>query len=250
MFATLTADLPHVLLPPSMYSFSPRLPMDQQGGTMYVPFTTTDNQTPQPALTYNIMIGTSSNSFDIVSPLSNKYNGKRWIPALGNAGTRDSYIFSATGLANGTYYWKVQAIDNVFGASAFSTEATFTVPYTSAKAAGTDSLANRDSTAIAQTIPETFALSQNYPNPFNPTTRLNLNLSENGRVKAIVYDLTGQEVARLQDAEMTAGYRYLDWDGKNTAGATVSSGIYLVKVVFEGISGLRQEATSRVALLK
>jgi hypothetical protein len=210
----------------------------------------TDNQTPQAALTYNVMIGTTSGGFDIVSPLSNKYTGKRWIPAPGNAGTRNSYIFSANGLANGTYYWKVQAIDNVFGASVFSTEATFTVPHPSAKAAGTDSLADRDSTAIAHAIPETFALSQNYPNPFNPTTRLNLNLPENGHVKAIVYDLTGQEVRRLQDAEMTAGYRYLDWDGKNTAGATVSSGTYLVKVVFEGVSGLRKETRSRVTLLK
>jgi hypothetical protein len=210
----------------------------------------TDNQTPQPALTYNVMIGTTSGGFDIVSPISNKYTGKRWIPAPGNAGTRNSYIFSANGLANGTYYWKVQAIDNVFGASVFSTEATFTVPHPSAKAAGTDSLADSDSTAIAHAIPETFALSQNYPNPFNPTTRLNLNLPEHGHVKAIVYDLTGQEVRRLQDATMTAGYKHLDWDGKNNVGANVSSGAYLVKVVFEGVSGLQQEATSRVTLLK
>jgi len=77
-----------------------------------------------------------------------------------------------------------------------------------------------------------------------------LNLPEGGFVKAIIYDLMGQEVARLHDAEMKAGYKYLDWDGNNNAGATVSSGTYLVKVVFEGVSGLRQEATSRVALLK
>jgi hypothetical protein len=210
----------------------------------------TDAQTPQATLTYNVMIGTTSGGYNIVSPMSKIATGKRFIPAPGNTGTKNSYILNASGLANGTYYWKVQAIDNVFGASAFSTEATFTVPHPSAKAAGTDSLADSDSTAIAHAIPETFALSQNYPNPFNPTTRLNLNLPENGRVKAIVYDLTGQEVARLQDATMTAGYKHLDWDGKNNVGANVSSGAYLVKVVFEGVSGLQQEATSRVTLLK
>jgi len=66
---------------------------------------------------------------------------------------------------------------------------------------------------------------------------LNLNLPENGRVQAIIYNLMGQKVVRLKDAPMTAGYKFLDWDGKNKAGATVSSGTYLVKVVFEGIAG-------------
>jgi len=75
-------------------------------------------------------------------------------------------------------------------------------------------------------------------------------LPENGRVKVSVYDLTGQEVVRLQDAEMTAGYKHLDWDGKNNFGAGVGSGTYLVKIVFEGVSRMRQEATSRVTLLK
>jgi flagellar hook assembly protein FlgD len=93
-------------------------------------------------------------------------------------------------------------------------------------------------------------LSHNYPNPFNPSTRLNLDLPENGHVKAIIYNLMGQEVVRLRDEQMTAGYRHLDWDGKDKEGSTVSSGTYLVKVVFEGVSGLRKEVTSRVALLK
>jgi len=207
-----------------------------------------DDRTPQAALTYNVMIGTSSNSFNIVSPMSNKYTGKRWIPARGNAETDTSYILNRRGLATGIYYWKVQAVDNIWEGSAFSAEATFTV--TLAKAAETDSLADSDSTATAHAIPKTFALSHNYPNPFNPSTRLNLNLPENGRVKAIVYNLMGQEVARLQDAAMTAGYRYLNWDGKNKFGANVSSGTYLVKVVFEGVSGVRKESTSRILLVK
>jgi len=204
-----------------------------------------DSQTPQAALTYNVMIGTTPNGIDILSPMANKFTGKRWIPAPGNAGTKDYYLLNRRGLDNGTYYWKVQTIDNVWKGSAFSVEDTFMVPHTPAKAAATDS------SAIAQqAVPKTFALSQNYPNPFNPSTRLNLNLPENGRVKAIVFNLIGQEVARLQDGTMTAGYRYLNWDGRNKFGANVSSGIYLIKVVFEGISGMRKESTSRILLVK
>lgn len=201
------------------------------------------------------MIGTASGNFDIVSPMSTISTGKRLIPAPGNAATNDFYIVSTksgVGLEPGTYYWKVQAIDNVFGASAFSTEASFTVPIPKAVAS--------DSLTIVQAIPQTFALSQNYPNPFwsgatsrfagNPTTRLNLNLPENGHVKAVVFDLTGQEVARLQEAAMTAGYKYLTWDGKNNHGTAAGSGTYLVKVIFEGISGMRKESSSRILLLK
>jgi hypothetical protein len=209
------------------------------------------DETPAVTLTYNVMIGTQSGGnggYDLVSPMSKIATGKRFIPAPGNAGTKNTYILNMNGLANGTYYWKVQAIDNVYGASAFALGPSFTFTSPSAKVAEGDSVT--DITEAPQDIPKAFALSQNYPNPFNPTTRLNLELPENGRVKAILYDLTGQEVARLQDAEMTAGYKSLDWDGKNNFGNPAGSGTYLVKVVYEGVSGLRQEATSRVTLLK
>jgi len=49
---------------------------------------------------------------------------------------------------------------------------------------------------------------------------------------------------------MAAGYKFLNWDGRNAAGNVVSSGIYIVKVVFEGASGLRKESTRWVILLK
>jgi len=203
----------------------------------------TDDRTPPATLTYNVMIGTQSGWNDIVSPMSKIANGKRFLAAPGNAGAKDYYVFNRRGLlANGTYYWKVQAVDNVWAGSVFSVVDSFTV--------GITKTAETDSTAIAQAIPKTFALSHNYPNPFNPSTRLNLNLPENGRVKAVVYNIIGQEVVRLQDAAMTAGYRYLNWDGKNKFGANVGSGTYLVKVIFEGVSGVRKESTSRILLLK
>jgi hypothetical protein len=193
------------------------------------------------------MIGTSLLGTDILSPVSHKSTGKRFIPAAGNAGTRDYYILNAAALVNGTkYYWKVQAIDNVFAGSFFSSPDSFI-----AGAAKTASFTDADSVAQSQqAIPQEFALSPNYPNPFNPSTRLNLNLPENGRVVAVVYDLTGQEVVRLHDAEMAAGYKLLDWDGRNAAGTVAGNGVYFVKVIFAGESGARKESTSRVLLLK
>jgi len=207
-----------------------------------------DNETPNNAdgLTYNIMVGVNAaNTTGTVSPMaltSIGSQGFRLIPAMGNVYSGTSHTL--LGLPVGTYHWKAQAVDNGFKGSAFSSDSEFAIG-----AAKTNAMTNLDSLA-QQAIPQTFALSQGYPNPFNPTTRLNLNLPEDGFVKAIVYDLLGQEVARLQEATMKAGYKYLDWDGKNNAGTIVSSGAYLVKVIFDGATGLRQEATSRVALLK
>jgi len=116
----------------------------------------TDQQTPQNALTYNVMIGTSSSVFHVISATSIPNTGKRLLPAMGNAGTTNKYIVntnSIDGLSPGTYYWKVQAIDNVFGASAFqNTAAMFTIPQP--KTAEGDSIV--DVTDALQAIPQSF----------------------------------------------------------------------------------------------
>ncbi|MDZ7301905.1 MAG: FG-GAP-like repeat-containing protein [candidate division KSB1 bacterium] len=206
-----------------------------------------DDKTAANGLSYNIMMGQAQGGIGTVSPMSLTGNGRRLIPATGNVGSNTSWTM--IGLPTGTYHWKVQAIDQTFKGSTFSDDGTFTIG--GAKTADTDSVVDADTIVVAQQgIPHEYVLSQNYPNPFNPSTRLNLNLPENGRVKAVVYDMQGQEVVRLRDAEMTAGYKFLDWDGRNAAGAVVSSGTYLVKVIFEGASGARKESTSRILLLK
>ena len=72
--------------------------------------------------------------------------------------------------------------------------------------------------------PNEFSLSQNYPNPFNPTTTIHYVLPYNSKVKITVYNMLGQNVAELVNAEMTAGYQEVVWQ------ATVPSGIYFYHV--------------------
>lgn len=103
---------------------------------------------------------------------------------------------------------------------------------------------------LSSALPEGFAVSQNYPNPFNIETRVNLELPENGRLQAIIYDGQGREVLRLHDEYFAAGYHTIGWQGAATGGGTVSSGIYLMRVIFEGQSGKREVMTRRLTLLK
>ncbi|MCK6561741.1 VCBS repeat-containing protein [candidate division KSB1 bacterium] len=103
---------------------------------------------------------------------------------------------------------------------------------------------------LSSAVPAGFAVSQNYPNPFNIETRVNLELPENGRLQAIIYDGQGREVLRLHDEYFAAGYHVIRWQGAATAGGTVSSGIYLMRVIFDGQSGKREVMTRRLTLLK
>ncbi|MEA3286856.1 MAG: T9SS type A sorting domain-containing protein, partial [Candidatus Marinimicrobia bacterium] len=77
-------------------------------------------------------------------------------------------------------------------------------------------------------IPDTYSLSQNYPNPFNPVTTMGFGLPEDGHVSIRIYNLLGQEIRTLIDQDMTAGYRFVEWNSLDDAGRPMTSGIYLV----------------------
>lgn len=79
-------------------------------------------------------------------------------------------------------------------------------------------------------IPEEFILGSNYPNPFNPSTTLQYGLKENTHVVLTIYNMLGQEVRTLVNEVQTAGYKAVQWDGKNNAGTQVPSGIYIYKL--------------------
>ena len=84
-----------------------------------------DNETPQNGLTYNLVIGTNLGACDILSPVSDINTGKRKIVSMGNAGHCNSKIIK--GLPSGKYYWSVQSIDNNFSGSSFAPTQSFIV---------------------------------------------------------------------------------------------------------------------------
>ncbi|MBN1998719.1 family 43 glycosylhydrolase [candidate division KSB1 bacterium] len=96
----------------------------------------------------------------------------------------------------------------------------------------------RNPTGVSQTtdgIPREFSLSQNYPNPFNPSTTIRYTLARDSKVKILVYDLLGKQVAILVDTELRAGDHSVEWNAKNLA-----SGIYLYKLITREFTQVRK----------
>jgi len=82
-----------------------------------------------------------------------------------------------------------------------------------------------------ETSPWTFDLAQNYPNPFNPTTSITFTIPLALQTELIVYDVLGRQVKTLVNEVRHAGEHHVQWDGTNSAGAPVSSGVYFCRLV-------------------
>lgn len=72
-----------------------------------------------------------------------------------------------------------------------------------------------------------YTLRQNTPNPFNPNTAITYSIKEPGNVSLKIYNLLGQEIKTVVNEQKQAGEYQAKWDGKDTLGRQVSSGVYL-----------------------
>jgi len=79
-------------------------------------------------------------------------------------------------------------------------------------------------------VPRVFSLAQNYPNPFNLATEIKYQLPKTERVEIGIFNLLGQKVRTLIDERKAPGYYKACWDGKDTSGEIVASGIYFYKI--------------------
>ncbi|RLD53726.1 MAG: hypothetical protein DRJ01_19000, partial [Bacteroidetes bacterium] len=79
-------------------------------------------------------------------------------------------------------------------------------------------------------IPLVTKLSGNYPNPFNPETTIAYEINKNGPIKIDIYNIKGQHVKALVNSNQKAGYYQKVWDGRDSNGKNVSSGVYFYKL--------------------
>ena len=79
--------------------------------------------------------------------------------------------------------------------------------------------------------PITFRLEQNYPNPFNTSTMIKYHLSHPAEVTIKIFNIQGELVNLLLNNEsVSRGYNSIIWNGKNTNGTQVSSGVYFYQL--------------------
>ncbi len=75
-------------------------------------------------------------------------------------------------------------------------------------------------------LPLITELRGNYPNPFNPITTISFSLVEAGNVSINIYNMRGQLVKTLVNAELENAYHEVSWNGKDNNGKNTASGVY------------------------
>lgn len=74
-------------------------------------------------------------------------------------------------------------------------------------------------------------LYQNAPNPFNPSTTIRYALTASSKVSLHIYNLLGQEVVTLlNNTPKQAGFDSVAWNGLNSKGQAVASGVYIFRL--------------------
>lgn len=91
-----------------------------------------------------------------------------------------------------------------------------------------------------------FFLHPPFPNPFHESTLLQFVLPSEGKVSLSIYNARGQKIKQLVNGqELTEGEHTIAWEGDDDAGAAVASGLYFVRINWNGF-----EKTSRLVLLR
>jgi hypothetical protein len=138
-------------------------------------------------------------------------------PTVAVAGVTGSSL-TVTGLAPGNTFVRVTATDAADGS-----RITYSTGVTSTVTVGVET--------VGQDIPTQFSLNQNFPNPFNPSTTIRFALPNEAPVSLVIYNMLGVPVRTLVAGEnLRAAYHQIAWDGKDDAGYTVPSGMYIYRI--------------------
>ena len=76
----------------------------------------------------------------------------------------------------------------------------------------------------------------NYPNPFNPSTTISYSVPVDGNVTLSIYNAKGQLVNVLVNEHKNNGNYQMVWNGKDSSGNSVASGLYFTRLVSGGKS--------------
>ena len=74
-------------------------------------------------------------------------------------------------------------------------------------------------------------LKQNFPNPACAQTTIRYELPADGHITLTIYDLRGRKISTLVDMSAVAGPDAIDWNGTDTRGNALASGIYIYRII-------------------
>jgi Zn-dependent metalloprotease len=97
-----------------------------------------------------------------------------------------------------------------------------------------------DEKEIFAGTPDVFKLHQNYPNPFNSETFITYDLPQITFVKIEVFDILGRRVITLAEESRKEGTYKILWNGRDSNGDALASGIYYYKIEAGGFHDVKK----------
>ncbi len=145
--------------------------------------------------------------------------------------TNSTGDYTITGIAPGTFNVFTDVVGYTSSGSKTSIPGYSTdggsIPSTSNFSVTPDAVTGIQPTAVK---PTNFELDQNYPNPFNPTTQISFSIPSAMHVSVTIFNILGQRIATLVDANMSAGSHVVTWNARNGHGETMPSGVYFYRL--------------------
>ncbi len=133
-------------------------------------------------------------------------------------------------------YYSFAISDTFFIDSSYQTGSTVhyrlsAADYTGNVSGYSDTLSIRIDPTTADNIvsPAEYMLYPSYPNPFNPITTILYEIPEETTISLDIYNLRGQHITTLSHGDQQAGRYKRIWDGRDTSGKLVATGIYFAR---------------------
>jgi hypothetical protein len=146
-----------------------------------------------------------------------------FVAGNGSSNARNFYEYRDPALPPGVYSYRLKQIDTS-GDVSFSSDVTVQI-----------------------NAPEGFSLEPNYPNPFRHSTTFVFKLAERSFVSLRIYNLLGQEVARLVSQDLDAGLHQVRWE-VNHQQKDLTPGIYFVILRHREPDGIERHSGKRKLL--
>lgn len=95
---------------------------------------------------------------------------------------------------------------------------------------GSPASAVEDPVAAGPSARDTPAIRSVMPNPFNPSTEFTFDLRVAGQVYVAIHDVGGRRVWMKDLGGLESGAHRVRWDGRDSRGANLPSGVYFVRL--------------------